>query len=138
MSLGSAMKMNNPLSRVLCVAMNGDEAVLSGGSSADMAIWFSEKTGKWVSSTYYKPTLPDWLRAYNTWVESDRFVNKGWMMLSDEDKSPARIRLRQSFLLRYCPREEGVQHVSGVESHTIRQYARADVSRKVDRRGALG
>lgn len=97
MSLGSAMKMNNPMSRVYSVAMNGDEAVLSGGSSADMAIWFSEKTGKWVSSTYYQPVLPDWLRAYNTWVESDHFVNKGWMMLSDEDKSAARIRLRNHF-----------------------------------------
>ena len=45
------MKWNNPMSRVFSVAMNGDEAVLSGGSSADMAIWFSEKTGKWVSSS---------------------------------------------------------------------------------------
>ncbi|WP_292267052.1 alkaline phosphatase family protein [Butyricimonas sp.] len=97
MSLGSAMKMNNPMSRVYSVAMNGDEAVLSGGSSADMAIWFSEKTGKWVSSTYYQRVLPDWLRAYNMWVESDHFVNKGWMMLSDEDKSAARIRLRNHF-----------------------------------------
>ena len=37
MSLGSAMKWNNPMSRVFSIAMNGDEAVLSGGSSADMA-----------------------------------------------------------------------------------------------------
>lgn len=97
MSLGSAMKWNNPMSRVFSVAMNGDEAVLSGGSSADMAIWFSEKTGKWVSSSYYCSELPEWLRMYNTWVESDHFVNKGWMMLSDEDKSAARIRLTNHF-----------------------------------------
>ena len=97
MSLGSAMKWNNPMSRVFSIAMNGDEAVLSGGSSADMAIWFSEKTGKWVSSSYYRSELPEWLRMYNTWVESDHFVNKGWMMLSDEDKSAARIRLTNHF-----------------------------------------
>ncbi|MEI3420534.1 MAG: alkaline phosphatase family protein [Butyricimonas faecihominis] len=30
MSLGSAMKWNNPMSRVFSIAMNGDEAVLSG------------------------------------------------------------------------------------------------------------
>lgn len=87
------------MSRVFSIAMNGDEAVLSGGSSADMAIWFSEKTGKWVSSSYYRSELPEWLRMYNTWVESDHFVNKGWMMLSDEDKSAARIRLTNQFLL---------------------------------------
>ena len=97
MSLGSAMKWNNPMSRVFSIAMNGDEAVLSGGSSADMAIWFSEKTGKWVSSSYYRSELPEWLKKYNTWVESDHFVNKGWMMLSDEDKSAARIRLTNHF-----------------------------------------
>ena len=162
------MKMANTLSRVFRVAMNGDEAVLSGGSSADMAIWFSEKTGKWVSSSYYKPVLPDWLKAYNTWVESDRFVDKGWMMLSDEDKSPARIRLRnhfyydiararseerrvgqegrsrwwpyheKSFLLLYSPREEGIQYLPGAEGYALRKRARAGISGEIDRRGAFG
>lgn len=61
LNLGSALKMNNGFSKVYSVAMNGDEAVLSGGSSADQAFWFSEKTGKWVSSTFYKERLPEWL-----------------------------------------------------------------------------
>ncbi len=97
MSLGSVMKWNNQMSRVFSVAMNGDEAVLCGGSSADLAIWFSERTGKWVSSSYYRTELPEWLKRYNTWVESDHFVNKGWMMMSDEDKSAACIRLNNHF-----------------------------------------
>lgn len=91
-SLGSAMRLNNPLSKVYSVAMNGEEAVLSGGSSAHLAIWFSEKTGKWISSSRYSQQLPGWLTTYNGQVKSDYFVNKGWMMLADEGKSAARIK----------------------------------------------
>ena len=45
LSLGSALKMNNTSSKVFSIAMNSEEAVLSGGNSADMAIWYSEGTG---------------------------------------------------------------------------------------------
>ncbi|WP_294141161.1 alkaline phosphatase family protein [uncultured Sanguibacteroides sp.] len=91
-SLGSALKMNNGFSKVYSVAMNGEEAVLSGGSSADQVFWFSEKTGKWVSSTYYKEQLPEWLIHYNDRIESDSLANRGWMPLSDERSSAAKIR----------------------------------------------
>lgn len=93
-SLGSAMKMNNAQSKVYGIAMNGDEAVFSGGSSADLAIWFNERNGKWISSDYYKPQLPDWLDQFNANVESDSFVAKGWMSLANESSGGAKLRNR--------------------------------------------
>lgn len=97
LSLGSVMKLHNPLSKVYAIAMNGDESVLSGGSSADMAFWFSEKTGKWISSSYYREQLPEWLQSYNNEIETDHFVNRGWMSMADEKKTSIRIRLGNHF-----------------------------------------
>ena len=97
MSLGSLMKLHNPLSKVYSVAMNGDEAVLSGGSSANLALWFSEDTGEWVSSSYYGDRLPEWLVDFNAKVESDHFVNRGWMSLADEARPAIRVRLGNHF-----------------------------------------
>ena len=97
LSLGSFMKLHNPLSKVYSIAMNGDEAVLSGGSSANMAFWYSEKTGKWVSSSYYGERLPEWLEDFNEKVESDDFVNRGWMSLADESRPSIRVRLGNHF-----------------------------------------
>lgn len=97
LSLGSVMKLHNPLSKVYALAMNGDEAVFSGGSSADLACWFSEETGKWVSSSYYCEQLPEWLQSYNDKVETDHYVNRGWMRLADENKPSIQIRLGNHF-----------------------------------------
>ena len=42
LSLGCMMKMNNLFSKVYSVGMNPEEVVLSGGSCADLALWFNE------------------------------------------------------------------------------------------------
>lgn len=94
LTLGCAMKMNNVFSKVYSVAVNGEEAVLSGGSCANMAFWLSEKTGKWVSSNYYADSLPIWMKAYNAKMESDFFVRRGWMSLSDETSNSSTIKLK--------------------------------------------
>ncbi|MDR1273734.1 MAG: alkaline phosphatase family protein [Odoribacteraceae bacterium] len=93
-SLGSALKMSDATSKVFSIAMNGEEAVLSGGNSADLAIWYSEETGEWVSSTFYAGQLPAWLSRFNYTIDSDLFVNKGWAPLSREKNGIARFTRR--------------------------------------------
>lgn len=94
MTLGCAMKMNNVFSKVYSISVNGEEAVLSGGSCANMALWLSEKTGKWVSSNYYADSLPGWLNDYNSRMESDFFIRRGWMSLSDEEGNATSVKLK--------------------------------------------
>lgn len=94
LTLGCAMKMNNSFSRVYSISVNGEEAVLSGGSCADMAIWQSEKTGKWISSDFYVDTLPLWLNSYNAAMESDYYVRRGWMSLADENGSSSMLKIK--------------------------------------------
>lgn len=94
LTLGCAMKMNNAFSKVYSISVNGEEAVLSGGSCANMAFWLSEKNGKWISSDYYADSLPGWLNDFNTRMESDYFVRRGWMSLGDETGNTTALRLK--------------------------------------------
>lgn len=94
LTLGCAMKMNNAFSKVYSISVNGEEAVLSGGSCANMAIWLSEKTGKWISSDFYADTLPRWLNRYNAAMESDYYIRRGWMSLADENGSSSVIKIK--------------------------------------------
>lgn len=94
LTLGCAMKMNNVFSKVYSISVNGEEAVLSGGSCANMAFWLSEKNGKWISSNYYADSLPGWLNNYNAKMESDFFIRRGWMSLADEGGNTTTMRLK--------------------------------------------
>lgn len=93
-TLGCAMKNSDIFSKVYSISMNGEEAVLSGGSCADMALWFSEDNGKWVSSTYYADSLPDWMKTYNAKMESDFYIRRGWMPLAEEESNSVALKLK--------------------------------------------
>lgn len=94
LSLGCVMKMNNLFSKVYSVGMNPEEVVLSGGSCADLALWFNEKSGKWVSSQYYADSLPSWVQGLNDKLESDFFVKRGWMPLAEEQGNSLVLKLK--------------------------------------------
>ncbi|WP_251619776.1 alkaline phosphatase family protein [Odoribacter lunatus] len=94
LSLGCMMKMNNAFSKVYSVGMNPEEVVLSGGNCADLALWFNEKSGKWVSSQYYADSLPAWVREYNDRLVSDFFVKRGWMPLAEEQDNSLLLKLK--------------------------------------------
>lgn len=81
MTLGGFMKMFYPGAKVFSVGIKGENAVLSGGHSADMAFWLSAKSGKWVTSNYYSVQLPDWLERYNAKFAGDNYRDKNWTPL---------------------------------------------------------
>ncbi|MCC8172858.1 MAG: alkaline phosphatase family protein [Odoribacter sp.] len=105
LSLGCIMKMNNSFSKVFSVAINPEEAVLSGGTCADLSLWYNENSGQWTSSDYFAGYLPDWLREYNRNFESETYVKKGWMPLSEESngllgsKIKTRVGLSNTFFM---------------------------------------
>jgi hypothetical protein len=94
LSLGSAMKMKSIGSKVYSIGANGEETVLSGGTTADMAFWLSENTGKWESSTYYANSLPTWAVNYNFEMDNDSLIKKGWIALENEKGNRATMRLK--------------------------------------------
>lgn len=73
-------------SKVISVAMNDFAAVLSGGHLANAAYWYDNKTGNWVSSSYYQNNLPDWVVKFNAKKFTDIYISHGWDLLLDKNQ----------------------------------------------------
>lgn len=54
-SLGDRLKERFPRARVVGIALKDRAAVFMAGRKADAAVWFDEKSGRAVTSTYYPP-----------------------------------------------------------------------------------
>ncbi len=51
--------------KVVGVALKDRSAILPAGHEADIAIWFSETSKKFITSSYYTQTMPTWLGDFN-------------------------------------------------------------------------
>src|SRR5207244_545655 len=64
-------------SRVVSIALKARAAILLGGKLGK-AYWFNEKSGGFVTSTYYAKELPAWVAAWNAKRLPDSFFGKSW------------------------------------------------------------
>jgi hypothetical protein len=53
-------------SRVYDIALKARDAVLTAGAGANGAYWIDPASGYWISSSFYMPTLPTWVSAFNS------------------------------------------------------------------------
>jgi len=72
-------------SKVIGIAIKDRGGILPAGHSADAAYWYDNKTGNWVTSTYYMQQLPAWVQSFNEQKHPDRFYEKGWTTLYPAD-----------------------------------------------------
>jgi predicted AlkP superfamily pyrophosphatase or phosphodiesterase len=84
------------LGKTISVSIKDRAAILSGGHTANAAYWFYGKNeGRWITSSFYRDSLPSWVQQYNQSGFADEYV-KQWDLLydasnyteSDEDNSP--------------------------------------------------
>jgi hypothetical protein len=68
--------------RVIGVSFKDRSAILPVGRSADAAYWFDERTGHFISSTYYLTELPAWVRDFNSSGAVERYAGAEWKALS--------------------------------------------------------
>lgn len=65
-------------SRVIGIAIKNRGAILTTGHSADGAYWVDKATGAWMTSTYYRRSLPDWVERFNRRGLKDSLAALGW------------------------------------------------------------
>lgn len=68
-------------SRVIGVSLKDRAAVLMAGRGADAAYWFDQRTGAFVTSTYYGRTAAPWLAAFNGPKPANRYAGQVWNVL---------------------------------------------------------
>ncbi|AFH49373.1 AP superfamily protein [Ignavibacterium album JCM 16511] len=74
----------NKKSKVISISIKDRGAILPGGHLADAAYWYDNKTGKFISSTYYMKQLPDWVSDFNSKKYPDAYLSDNWNLLLDK------------------------------------------------------
>jgi hypothetical protein len=82
-TLGDELKMAHPASRVIGISHKDRSAILMAGRMADLALWWEQKTGAFVSSTWYVPELPGWIADFNAKKPADAWLGREWRALGD-------------------------------------------------------
>ncbi len=72
-------------SRVFGIAIKDRGSILPAGHTANAAYWYNDKTGDFVTSTYYDTAFqnPGWLQAFNKQDMADRLAKQNWQLLFD-------------------------------------------------------
>ncbi len=68
-------------SKVIGISLKDRGGILPAGHSANAAYWFDDSEGKWISSTYYMKSLPEWVQKFNARKEPENYMRKKWETL---------------------------------------------------------
>ncbi len=81
-NLGDELKLSNKQkSKVIGIALKSYASILSAGHSADAAYWFDNKTGNWITSSFYQDSLPGWVKEFNNKKFPDLYIQREWLTL---------------------------------------------------------
>jgi len=67
------------------IAIKDRGAILPAGHTANAAYWYNDKTGDFVTSTYYDTQYqnPNWLKTFNKKKEAESLASQNWNLLYD-------------------------------------------------------
>jgi arylsulfatase A-like enzyme len=78
-TLGDELKLaTGGKARVFAVSLKDRAAVLPAGFSGDGAYWIDAKSGDWITSTYYRSDLPEWVDKFNASHRAEKYWNREW------------------------------------------------------------
>jgi arylsulfatase A-like enzyme len=81
-TIGDELKLaTNFKSKVIGIAIKDRGGILPAGHAADAAYWFDELTGNWITSSYYRKDLPDWVNKFNSQKIPEKYLIAGWNTL---------------------------------------------------------
>lgn len=102
-TVGDELKMSGKgPAKVIGISLKDRAAILTAGRMADGAYWFDTPTGNFISSTYYFPDLPAWVKEFDAQRLVDRRAGAEW-------KSAA------GTLLKTLPKAPGSQYYDALE-----------------------
>jgi predicted AlkP superfamily pyrophosphatase or phosphodiesterase len=103
-TIGDELRLaTNFYGKVIGIAIKDRGAILPAGHSANGAYWYDNKTGDWITSSYYANELPAWVRQVNDKKLVDTYYAEDWHTLyplntyvqSGSDSTPFPRKLKQ-------------------------------------------
>src|SRR5437899_1349538 len=78
-TLGDELKLaTQGKARVFGIALKDRAAILSAGFAGDGAYWIEQKTGAWITSTYYRNGLATWAQDLESGNRAEKHWNREW------------------------------------------------------------
>ncbi|MFN8239838.1 MAG: alkaline phosphatase family protein [Bacteroidales bacterium] len=71
-------------SKVFSIGLKESSAILSAGHSANGVYWYDSKTGTWMTSSWYRDSLPVWVNDFNALMLSESYLNNPWNRMGDK------------------------------------------------------
>ncbi|SMD39029.1 Type I phosphodiesterase / nucleotide pyrophosphatase [Reichenbachiella faecimaris] len=65
-------------SKVVGIALKDRGAILPAGHQPNGAYWFDAQSGNFITSTFYRNSLPKWLVKFNKRKLAEAYMSKGW------------------------------------------------------------
>ena len=63
--------------RVFGISLKDRSAILPAGYAGDGAYWIDSKSGAWITSTYYRDSLPQWVKDFNS-SRPQKYWDREW------------------------------------------------------------
>jgi hypothetical protein len=81
--------MRFPESHAIGISIKDRSAILPAGHMADAAYWYDNDTNNWVTSTYYRPDLPEWVQNVNAKRMYQSHLGEEWLPVDASGSGPA-------------------------------------------------
>ena len=72
------LKLERPASKVIAMSIKNRGAILPGGHLSDGTYWFDSKSGDFITSTFYKQELPQWVADFNKKNLPEKSMKQVW------------------------------------------------------------
>ncbi len=128
----------NGLGRVYAIAPDASTAILSAGHIANSAIWLDNKTGKWVTSTYYNDTPAYILQRNYTQSLSMRIDTMRWTPRYAPELYTAIPYLQQPLAFKYAFQRADLSNYNRFKTSPLINTEITDVSIDLIENGLLG
>lgn len=85
-TIGDELRLaTNGRSKVVGVALKDRASILPAGHNPNGAYWFDDKTGHFITSTYYMDKLPQWVEQFNKEDHARQYLSADWNTLYAPD-----------------------------------------------------
>ena len=83
-ALGDWLIDANPNSKIVSMSGKDRSAVFLGGKNPEIALW-DDRNGGYTTSSYYSPSLPDWVKIFNKNMRVGSYKDSTWNRILPEE-----------------------------------------------------
>ncbi|MBM3165304.1 MAG: alkaline phosphatase family protein [Bacteroidetes bacterium] len=83
-TVSDQLKLTYPQAKVISLSVKDRSAILPGGHLSDGSYWFDFQTGSFITSSYFKESLPTWLTDFNAVHSANNYLSDWNLLLPQE------------------------------------------------------